>query len=252
MRVAGFYWPSLLVWTVGHPGPRTLRETARVASRNKPGSLTVPFDSASVVTLFPDHVPGVANQSDVHDWLAELVDHAQGLGHRDVRGIAGEGSVSVGLLPGRVERLQRLRRHLPHPYDEAPVLSARWFALDCLLSEGLNRSRALSFVEDCIGRLVTYDRDHGTELANVLELALDFPHRDDAARAAYMHRNTFRRHLKHALEIVSADLEDPDDRLALHVALRLGRLVDARDRSVGRELDAAQGSRGRQSVKIGA
>jgi DNA-binding PucR family transcriptional regulator len=132
------------------------------------------------------------------------------------------------------------------------VLPARWFALDRLLSEGLDRSRALSFVEDRIGRLVTYDGEHGTDLANVLELALDFPRRDDAAHAGYMHRNTFRRHLKHAVELVDADLEDPEDRLALHVALRLRRLVDARDRPAGDEPGRAERSGRRRRATIGA
>jgi DNA-binding PucR family transcriptional regulator len=40
-----------------------------------------------------------------------------------------------------------------------------------------------------------------------------------------MHRNTFRRHMTQALELVDADLEDPDDRLTLHVALKLRRLL---------------------------
>jgi hypothetical protein len=41
-----------------------------------------------------------------------------------------------------------------------------------------------------------------------------------------MHRNTFRRHLTQALELVDTDLNDPDDRLTLLVALKLRRLLE--------------------------
>jgi DNA-binding PucR family transcriptional regulator len=41
-----------------------------------------------------------------------------------------------------------------------------------------------------------------------------------------MHRNTFRRRLTQALELVETDLENPADRLALHVALKLRRLMN--------------------------
>jgi hypothetical protein len=252
MPVASCYWPALLVWTVGHPGPRTLREVELRSRGLAPGSVTVPFDNATVAGLFPDSAPGAASRSRVQRWLADLVHHTRELGHHGVRAIAGDGSVGVVRLPARVAELQRLRRYLPHLSDETLVLPARWFALDRLLSEGLDRSRALTFAKGCIGRLVTHDGEYGTDLANVLELALDFPRRDDAARAAYMHRNTFRRHLRHALELVDADLEDPEDRLALHMALRLRRLVDAREHPGGGANDAAERARDRRSADLRA
>ncbi len=36
-----------------------------------------------------------------------------------------------------------------------------------------------------------------------------------------MHRNTFRRQLATALRLLDADLEQPEERLALHLALKL-------------------------------
>jgi hypothetical protein len=162
----------------------------------------------------------------VHSELDRLVRHVRHLGHRDVHAIADERSVGVTHIPSRVRRLQRLRRFLPHTSGRAPVRCARSFALDCLLSDGLDRRRAEDFLRWRLCRLLRYDLDHGTDLAHVLELALDFPRRDDAAHAGYMHRNTFRRHLAQALELVDTDLNDPDDRLTLHVALKLRMLLE--------------------------
>ncbi len=225
LQLADFYWPALLVWTVGHPGPRTLAELHGKA-QHLPGTIVVTVGNTTVTLLIAARCPGDPRWETVHSELDRLVRHAHHLGHRDVHAIADERSVGVTHIPSRVRRLQRLRRFLPYTYGRAPVRCARSFALDCLLSDGLDRGRAEDFLRWRLCRLLRYDLDHGTDLAHVLELALDFPRRDDAAHAGYMHRNTFRRHLTQALELVDTDLNDPDDRLTLLVALKLRRLLE--------------------------
>ncbi len=60
----------------------------------------------------------------------------------------------------------------------------RRFALDRLL-EGVDPSRAQSFVGQCVVTLLAHDERHGRTLAAILELTLECPTRDDAARAAF-------------------------------------------------------------------
>ena len=225
LQLADRYWPALIVWTVGHPGPRTIAELRGKAQR-VPGTIVVTVSNTTITLLIAVRCPGDPTRETVHSELSLLVHHARHLGHRDVHAIADERSVGVSHIPSRVSRLRRLQRHLPYKSGGALVRSARSFALDCLLSDGLDRRRAEDFLRWRLCRLLRYDHDHGTDLAHVLELALDFPRRDDAAHASYMHRNTFRRHLAQALELVDSDLHDPDDRLTLHVALRLRRLLE--------------------------
>jgi hypothetical protein len=75
---------------------------------------------------------------------------------------------------------------------------------------GARRRRwATGFVEQQLGVLEAHDRLHGTTLERVLELALDHSDRGAAADAAFMHRNTFRRQLKKALELLGSDLDFP-------------------------------------------
>jgi sugar diacid utilization regulator len=239
LQLADLYWPALLVWTVGHPGPRTLTELhGRV--QHLPGTIVVTLGNTTVTLLIAASGPGEIRWETVHSELGQLVCHARHLGHRDVHAIVDERSVGVIHIPSRIRRLQRLRRLLPNTSCRGPVRCARSFALDCLLSDGLDRRRAEDFLRWRLCRLLRYDDEHGTDLAHVLELALDFPRRDDAAHAGYMHRNTFRRHLSQALELVDSDLNDPDDRLTLHIALRLRRLLEVPQRGA----DAAD-SRGR-------
>jgi PucR-like helix-turn-helix protein len=228
LQLADYYWPAVLVWTVGHPGPRTLAEL-RGKARRVPGTLMVTLSNTAVTLLIPARCPGEPSRETVHGELGRLVRDARRLGHRDVRAIADEWYVGVTHVPSHVAGLQRLQRYLTPPSGELFVRRARSFALNCLLSDGLDRQHAEDFIRWRLSRLLHYDLDHGTELAKVLELALDFPRRDDAAHASYMHRNTFRRHLTQALELVDADLKDPDDRLTLHVALKLRGVLQVTD-----------------------
>jgi hypothetical protein len=232
LQLADLYWPALLVWTVGHPGPRTLAEL-HVKAQRLPGTVLVTLSNTTITLLIAVRCPGDPSRETVHSELGLLVHHARDLGHRDVHAIADERGVSVSHIPSRVSRLRRLQRYLPHKSGRALVRSTRSFALDCLLSDGIDRRRAEDFLHWRLCRLLRYDLENGTDLAHVLELALDFPRRDDAAHAGYMHRNTFRRHLAQALELVDTDLKDPDDRLTLHVALKLRKLLEAPQHRTG-------------------
>lgn len=226
LTLADFYWPALLVWAVGHPGPRTVSEVNRNLSGQADGSITVALDNTTIALLLPSR-RGRAARRDVHRILDQVVHHVCQLGHRNIRVISGERSVVAEGLPASVSELVRLRGCLPDLASEASVVSARSFDLARLLREAVNRRRALAFVHQRLGSLLRHDRDHGTDLTHVLELALDFSGREQAARESHRHRNTFRRHLKQALQLVDADLDSPDDRLALHVAIKLWRATKA-------------------------
>jgi DNA-binding PucR family transcriptional regulator len=129
-------------------------------------------------------------------------------------------------------RLSRVDRHrVAHGCE--PTASPRHYSLACLL-ERLDARDATAFVHEQLAGLAAHDREHGTKLLRVLELALDQPDRNAAARAAFMHRNTFRRQLRTALELIDADLDCPEERLALHLALKVRALGRGRAPSTGR------------------
>jgi DNA-binding PucR family transcriptional regulator len=125
-------------------------------------------------------------------------------------------------LEAVASRLSRVERQAAARGCE-PVASARHYSLACLL-ERLDVRDATAFVQEQLAGLAGYDREHGTSLLRVLELALDHPDRNAAARAAFMHRNTFRRQLRTALDLIGADLDCPEERLALHLALKMRAL----------------------------
>jgi sugar diacid utilization regulator len=137
--------------------------------------------------------------------------------------IAGQAPVALGDLSAHVRDLVRLCTLGARAGPATPVVLAARFALDRLLWDNVAPADARRFVEERLGALIAWDREHRTDLLRVLEAALDFPRLDHAASRCFMHRNTFRNRLKQATDLLGGDLEDPDLRLAIHVALKLRR-----------------------------
>ena len=141
-------------------------------------------------------------------------------------------------------RLRHLGRYALGGGDT--VTWARRDSLVCLL-ETLEPRHVSAFVRGQLASLLAYDHEHGTNLQHVLELALDYDTRNIAARAAFMHRNTFRRQLRKALALADVDLDRPEERLALHLALKmraLGPTADHRSPRTGSAPTRTPPSRG--------
>lgn len=78
-----------------------------------------------------------------------------------------------------------------------------------------------SFAERILGKLIA-DDSHA-ELVDTLEAYLRLHgNLNSVARQLYLHRNTVRHRLKRIAKLTGADLEDPDARLAMQLAI-LGR-----------------------------
>lgn len=230
VRAAGIelverYWPALLVWERGELPAAAVQGIEDLARRHARGSLVVAEEQLALVVLLADERP--ANWQTVQTVLEDIVRYLRRrLGQRRVYVLTGETSLTPAEIPARVRSLERLRRYPPRDDEPLAVIGARRFALNRLFFEGLERARAVEFVHSQIGAVIAHDAAHRTDLVDTLQAALDYPNRDEAAHAAHMHRNTFRRHLNQAVALVGVDLRDPDQRLALHVALRLRRLFE--------------------------
>jgi purine catabolism regulator len=78
-----------------------------------------------------------------------------------------------------------------------------------------------AFAERILGELIADDAH--AELVDTLEAYLrQHGNLNSVARQLYLHRNTVRHRLKRIAKLTGADLEDPDARLAMQLAL-LGR-----------------------------
>ena len=219
IALAPAYWAAVVACAGGVPRPDLFERIPREAALAVPGALSATVDG-HVVLLHPDGNGGGPPVA----WLEQVVARVRALAPSTrAQAIAAPTPVEPGELGAQVTHLLRLSRLGSRAEPGAPVVFAERYALDRLLWDNLAAADARGFVEERLGALIAWDREHRSDLLRVLEAALDFPRHDRAASRCYMHRNTFRNRLKQATDVLGDDLEDPDVRLAVHVALKLRR-----------------------------
>jgi sugar diacid utilization regulator len=219
MALADAYWPAVLTWAGAAPHHGLAESIDREARRLAGDSLTATVDGHVVVL----HA-GSQTASGTIARLEQLVARVRILApSARAQAIAADGTVALGELSRHVAQLLRLCRFEPRAEPALLVVRGGQYALDRLLWENVATPEARAFVEDRLGALIAWDREHRSDLLRVLEAALDFPRHDHAASRCFMHRNTFRHRLRQATEVLGEDLEDADVRLAVHVALKLRR-----------------------------
>lgn len=87
-----------------------------------------------------------------------------------------------------------------------------------------------AFCDEILGKLIEYDRDQGTDLVETLTAY--FAHKNNLSQTAeslFVHRNTLLYRMERIREISGLDLDNPETRLNLQLALRARRLLTARE-----------------------
>lgn len=87
-----------------------------------------------------------------------------------------------------------------------------------------------AFCHEMIGTLIAYDRAQGTDLVETLSAY--FAHKGNlsqTAEALFVHRNTLLYRMERIREISGLDLDNPETRLSIQLALRAWRLLTARE-----------------------
>jgi PucR family transcriptional regulator, purine catabolism regulatory protein len=86
-----------------------------------------------------------------------------------------------------------------------------------------------SFYDDLLGRLQAHDERQGADLVNTLEAFFEcHANHVRTAQRLHLHRNTLLYRLDRARRVLGVDLDDPEIRLALQVALKIGRVIGRR------------------------
>ena len=87
-----------------------------------------------------------------------------------------------------------------------------------------------AFCQETIGKLIEYDRTQGTDLIETLSSY--FAHKGNlsqTAEALFVHRNTLLYRMERIREISGLELDNPETRLSIQLALRANRLLTARE-----------------------
>jgi hypothetical protein len=219
--LAQAYHAAVLAWPDGAPRPGMLQAVQVEATRLAPRSLSVAVDGV-LVLLFPE---GPDSAQRAAAWMEHVVRFARPVGSSQAAQALAGGAHPVPELRDAVDDLLVLSRFLGAARDGTLVVPVERFGLEHLLSHGLDPRAAAAFVDAQLRQLVVWDADHDDHLLDVLEAALDLPRHGLAAERCFMHRNTFRERLRHAVELAGGSLEEPERRLAVHVAMKLRRVL---------------------------
>jgi sugar diacid utilization regulator len=229
MRLAAFYRPALLVSDRDEIDDEVLSRVGDLLRQHAPASLVVRHDSRAVVLLLAQEAARSRGDFEIRFAFEEIVALvSRRLPAAHARIILAANNLALPDLPIQIRELVTLRRYpllLDHCSESHVIPTSRYALLRML--DDVDHKRAAEFVLSRIGPLLAYDEAHNAALAEALEVSLDWPNREAAARHAYMHRNTFRRRLKQACELIGSRLVDPEERLAVHVALKLTRVLRA-------------------------
>jgi PucR family transcriptional regulator, purine catabolism regulatory protein len=86
-----------------------------------------------------------------------------------------------------------------------------------------------SFYDDLLGKLQAHDERQGAELVNTLEAFFEcHGNHVRTAQRLHLHRNTLLYRLDRARNVLGVELDDAETRLALQVALKIGRVIGRR------------------------
>lgn len=218
LTLADTYWPAVLTWDAARTPAPAVERIHREARRLVNGGLTARL-GGRMILLHPGRDP--------FSWFERVVERVRVVAPSSgAQAIAAEETVALGELSAEVIKLDALCGLGRRAETDRPVVSAREYALDRLLRQVGATAEAQRFVEDRLGTLIAWDREHGSDLLRVLEAALDSPRHDQAASRCYMHRNTFRHRFRLATRVLGDGLKDPDARLAVHLALKLHGALD--------------------------
>ncbi|HUZ89624.1 MAG TPA: helix-turn-helix domain-containing protein [Candidatus Acidoferrales bacterium] len=182
-----------------------------------PRSLADITDPVSLVVL----LPAEGGQGGQGDWATSLVEGLRAHGASRVRaGLGGEHPGLRGISRSYLEAQQAVevgRKLRPadvlHQYDEvAPYLI---LAQNPLVAE--------RYVTHVLGRLISSDPKG--QMMVTLEALLASPSLKQTAQELHLHRHTILYRLERLRELVGADLNDPDARQRLRLALDLRRIL---------------------------
>ena len=94
-----------------------------------------------------------------------------------------------------------------------------------LVLESRNHKAILALAENKVGKLRDYDASNASDLLTTLETYLAFDGRQGpTASSLHVHPNTLRYRLRRIEQVSGADLDSPDEKLNLRLALRVLRL----------------------------
>jgi purine catabolism regulator len=155
------------------------------------------------------------------------------------RGALRNARLAVGSISGDIELLSRSLRDAQATLDLATELgtvercvTARGMAADRLCARLVDDPELLSIIEEELGPLRRYDAEHHTELLKTLRtVLLSGSSKTAAAHSLHVRRQSLYGRIAKIEQLLEGDLNDPERRVSLILALKAHDLLERRMRA---------------------
>jgi purine catabolism regulator len=198
------------------------RDIARVAQQHRPKSVATEQGNALIVYL-PDPPPSAEKVAATVG--RQLIDALNW--HRTPASV-----VALGPVCRRLEDYRSARDHcarlltLAQMFERTGIVRQQDFGPFAMLLSALDSHAVQSFLDETVGRLAIYNREHGGRLLQTASAFIDQGCRYQAsAEMLAIHVSTVRYRLRRLHELFGLDLENAETRFALALALRLRSMV---------------------------
>lgn len=142
--------------------------------------------------------------------------------------VAGNRCAALADYPAAWDRCSRMIR-IARSFGRTGALSGQDFGPLPMLVAASDVADVRSFVQDSVGTIAEHDREHGTPYLETLSVYLREGCRSQAcADAMGLHVTTLRYRLTRIQELFGIDVETPEKRFAVELAIRLHGVIDNR------------------------
>lgn len=201
------------------------RDVERLARKSQRRAVTVAIDDGVICHVAVEPGKGRDRAQKLMQRLAAEIERACGEAPIVVlSGVCG----SFQDYPAEWERCWRMIR-LSQAFNRRGVLAERDFGPLPMLMAAAKSDDVRDFVETSIGAIVRHDRAQGTQYLDTLTRYLEQGCRSQAcADAMGLHVTTLRYRLTRIEELFQVNVDGPEQRFALELAIRLNDVIDGR------------------------
>lgn len=201
------------------------RDIDRLARKAQRRAVTVAIDDGVVCYLAVEGEKGRDRVQKLVQRLAE--ETARVCGEAPIVVLSGQ-CASLQDYPLEWERCWRMIR-LSQAFNRRGVLAERDFGPLPMLMAAAKSDDVRGFVEGSIGGILRHDREHGTQYLDTLTRYLEQGCRSQAcADAMGLHVTTLRYRLARIAELFQVNVDGPEQRFALELAIRLHGVINTK------------------------
>lgn len=191
----------------------------RIAKDSDMSVICIPHSSQTILLV---EAAGDEEQSDkkIHRLALNLYQSLSPCFSKDTLVIVIGAAADITQLSDAFGDVQQTMKLLRESSLKQPIFSVKDYGVLHLLDKNIDRQRLSAFAHRCLGRLLAYDRENGTQLMRTLDTYFAMSGNiTEGAKRMFVHRNTYIYRLDKIKDLLKDDFSHPARLLEYQVAL---------------------------------